>query len=209
MDFVKRVITTPGYTDFAAYAEPLRAAGVQLVEGDALEGFDGLLLMGGTDVNPALYRETPGPQTQEPDEVRDQLETILLANALGRDMPVLAICRGMQMLNVQHGGSLIQHLGGHVFKTPDRGQPAHPVDIVPGTRLALIAGAKLRWQVNSRHHQAVGRVGQGLTVSATDPRDGTVEAIERPDKRFVVAVQWHPENQPDMARLFCGFAASL
>ena len=206
---VKRVVTTAGYKDFAAYAEALRTAGVELVEGDTLDGFEGLVLMGGADVNPALYGEARGPQTDESDTARDELEFALIACALQRDLPVLGICRGMQILNVQHGGSLIQHIDGHQVRTEDRGLPAHPVEITPATRLALVAGSKLKLQVNSRHHQAVGRVGNGLTVSAKDPRDGTVEAIERSDKRFVVAVQWHPENQKDMAKLFCAFAAAL
>jgi putative glutamine amidotransferase len=88
------------------------------------------------------------------------------------------------------------------------------IEIVPATKLARIAGSELRWQVNSRHHQAVARVGHGLVVSATDPSDGVIEAIERPDKRFVVGVQWHPENQiagkdSIARRLFDSFAAAL
>jgi putative glutamine amidotransferase len=110
---------------------------------------------------------------------------------------------------VQQGGSLVQHIEGHQVRTEDLGHPAHSVDIVPGTHLAVIAGSKLKWKVNSRHHQAAARVGEGLIVSARDPRDRTIEAIEKPDQRFVVAVQWHPENQSDMAKLFCAFAAAL
>lgn len=111
---------------------------------------------------------------------------------------------------MQHGGSLIQHVEGHQVRTPgNRGLPAHSVEIEPGTHLAVIAGSKSKWEVNSRHHQAIARLGKGLVVSAKDPRDGMVEAVERPDKRFVVAVQWHPENQSEMAKLFCAFAAAL
>jgi putative glutamine amidotransferase len=206
---VKKVVAVAG-TDSAPYVEALRTAGVELIEGNTLCGFDGLVLMGGTDVNPARYGEARDPQTDEPDDARDDLECALIEEALVRDVPILGICRGLQILNVQHGGSLIQHVEGHRVRTPeDRGRPAHSVEIVPNTRLALIAGSKLKWEVNSRHHQAVARVGDGLIVSAKDPRDGIVEALERPDKRFVVAVQWHPENQSDMAKLFCAFAASL
>jgi putative glutamine amidotransferase len=205
---VNKVVTV-GCSDSAPYIEALRAAGVELVEGTSTEGFAGLVLMGGTDVNPALYGESPDPQTEEPDDARDALECALIAEALERDLPVLGICRGLQILNVQHGGTLVQHTEGHRVNTEDKGVPAHPVEIVPDTRLAVIAGSKLKWYVNSRHHQAVAKVGKGLVISARDPRDGTVEALERPDKRFVVAVQWHPENQRDMAKLFCAFAAAL
>ena len=206
---MKRVVTTSGYDEFSAYAASLRAAGVELVEGESLDGFDGLVLMGGVDVNPALYGETRGPRTEEPEDARDELECALIAVALARDLPILGICRGLQILNVQQGGSLVQHIDGHQVRTENLGLPAHSVGIAPGTHLAVIAGSKLKWKVNSRHHQAAARLGSGLVVSARDPRDGTIEAIEKPDQRFVVAVQWHPENQSDMAKLFCAFAAAL
>jgi putative glutamine amidotransferase len=206
---MKRVVTVGG-TESGPYIEALRKAGVELIEGNHLPGFDGLVLMGGTDVNPARYGEERDPETDEPDNARDELECTLIEEALGRDLPILGICRGLQILNVQHGGSLIQHMDGHQVRTPhDPGLPVHSVEIRPDTHLALIAGSKLRWEVNSRHHQAIARVGERLMVSARDPRDGIVEAIELPDKRFVVAVQWHPENQSDMAKLFCAFAAAL
>jgi putative glutamine amidotransferase len=122
----------------------------------------------------------------------------------------------LQILNVQHGGSLVQHLdwaGRHRRKTPDRGLPAHPIRIEPGTLLARIAGEDLTWDVNSRHHQAIARLGDGLRVSARDPEDEIIEAIERPDKRFCLAVQWHPENQsasdPRQANLFRAFSQAL
>jgi putative glutamine amidotransferase len=117
---------------------------------------------------------------------------------------------------VQHGGTLIQHLDTtehHRRRTPDRGRPAHQVEIIPGTKLASIAGSSLIQDVNSRHHQAIDRVGAGLIVSARDPEDGVIEAVERPDKKFVIGVQWHPENQTlideRQARLFQEFAAAL
>jgi putative glutamine amidotransferase len=212
--------------DSAPYEDALRAAGVEPVtvspddpaasRANLLEGAAGLLLMGGDDVNPARYGEERGPETEEPDSGRDELECSLIQAALERDVPLLGICRGLQILNVQHGGTLVQHLDAtarHRRRTPDRGLPAHPVRIVPGTLLAGIAGEDLTWDVNSRHHQAVARLGVGLRVSARDPEDGTIEAIERPDKRFCIAVQWHPENQsPTDARqaaLFRAFAAAL
>jgi putative glutamine amidotransferase len=177
----------------------------------------GLVLMGGTDVNPALYGEARVAETENPDDARDELEYALIGDFLRRDLPLLAICRGIQILNVQHGGTLVQHLDStarHRVKTPDNpGLPAHQVEIVAGTRLAAIAGEALTLDVNSRHHQAIGRLGDGLRVSARDPEDGTIEAVERPDKRFVVGVQWHPENQSPaderQAKLFHAFATAL
>jgi putative glutamine amidotransferase len=206
---VKKVVTVGGANP-APYIEALQKADVELIEGTHLFGFDGLVLMGGTDVNPALYGEERGSRTDEPDDARDELECSLIEEALVRDLPILAICRGVQILNVRHGGSLVQHIEGHQVRTPhDPGLPAHSVDIAAGTHLAVIAGSRLKWEVNSRHHQAIARIGEGLVVSARDPRDGTIEAVERPDKRFVVGVQWHPENQSDMAKLFGAFAAAL
>ena len=202
------------------YEEALRAAGIEpvLISPDSAvpQGTSGLLLMGGSDVNPALYGEARQAETQESDDTRDDLECALIRDALARDLPLLAICRGVQILNVQHGGTLIQDLrttDRHRRRTEVRGLPAHPVEIVPGTRLACIAGNARTWDVNSRHHQAIARLGEGLRISARDPEDGIVEAVERPDKRFVVGVQWHPENMsPDderQAKLFQAFAEAL
>lgn len=202
------------------YAAALRLAGIEPVLSLAsaplpLDSVSGLLLTGGEDVNPNLYGETAIPETEPPDDERDSVELRLIAEALERDVPMFAICRGMQILNVQHGGTLIQHLETterHRRRTPNRALPAHQVRVLPNTRLAGIAGAEL-WDVNSRHHQAVSRVGQGLMVTATDPEDGTIEALERPGKRFVLAVQWHPENQAlvgaEQLKLFQHFAEAL
>lgn len=195
------------------YLDALRAAGVEPVEimpdGPviSLDGCDGLLLTGGTDVNPARYGQSPLPQTETPDKDRDDLELRLLREAVERDVPVLAICRGMQLFNVFHGGTLLQHIEGHAVRPADRSQPAHAVEIVAGTRLAKIFGAD-ELPVNSRHHQGVDRPGSGLVVSARSI-DGIVEGLERPDLRFAVAVQWHPEDQPMHGPLFRAFAASL
>jgi gamma-glutamyl-gamma-aminobutyrate hydrolase PuuD len=199
------------------YEEALRAAGIEpvLISPDSAipQGASGLLLMGGSDVNPALYGEARHPETQESDDARDELECTLIADAIARDLPLLAICRGVQILNVQQGGTLVQHLDSterHRQRTENRGLPVHRVEIVPGTRLAGIAGDARMWDVNSRHHQAIARVGGGLRVSARDSKDGTVE---RADKRFVVGVQWHPENMSAtderQAKLFQAFAEAL
>jgi putative glutamine amidotransferase len=177
----------------------------------------GLVLMGGSDVNPARFGETRVTETDDPDDARDDLECALIEDFLRRDLPLLAICRGLQILNVQQGGSLIQHLDSterHRVKTPENPDlPAHQVEVVPGTKLAMIVGEPPILEVNSRHHQAIGRLGECLRVSARDPDDGTIEAVERPDKRFVVGVQWHPENMSAaderQAKLFRTFAAVL
>ncbi len=223
---MKRVLAVCGSPDHwdpddsRPYEEALRDAGIEpvLIQPGAEIPSDvsGLFLLGGTDVNPTRYGEAPHPETDNPDDARDELECALIRNFLDRDLPVFAICRGIQILNVQHGGTLVQHLDStarHSVKTADRGVPAHKVEIVPGTKLAELAGGTLTWDVNSRHHQAIAKPGPGLRVTARDPEDGTIEAVERPDKQFVIGVQWHPENQCPMderqATLFRAFAAAL
>jgi len=184
----------------------------------ALESLDGLVLTGGTDINPARYGQQREPQTEDPDDPRDELEIRLLQKALDSGLPVLAICRGMQLFNVAHGGTLIQHLDSaelHSQKIPNaepgKHGPHHEVRVPSNTHLARIIGAGAH-AVNSRHHQAVNRVGDGLVVSAVSS-DGVVEAVERPDKPFAIAVQWHPEDcilASDADRkLFEAFAAQL
>lgn len=220
---MKRVMTVSGSSASADYSRPyqeaLRAVGIDLVTVTAAPmpvDAAGLLLMGGSDVNPARYRAARIGDTEEADDDRDELECLLIEEALTRDLPLLAICRGLQILNVQQGGTLIQHLTSttrHRQRSEDRGTPVHQVEIVPGTALASIADGSIRWDVNSRHHQAIDKLGEGLRISARDPEDGTIEAVELPDKRFVVGVQWHPENMsatdPHQARLFQAFADVL
>ncbi len=200
------------------YKKALEAVGLEPVlisaEDDAksLEGLDGLLLTGGSDVNPALYGEEPHPETDEPDDGRDRMEAGLLKEALDNDIPVLAICRGMQLFNVVHGGTLVQHVDSHERHQVKNPNPVHRVTAEPGSRVAEALGDDPA-PVNSRHHQAVGELGAGLVVTARDTEDGMIEAIERPDKRFAVAVQWHPEdrvsNEAEQKRLFEKFAESL
>ncbi len=164
---------------------------------DALAECDGLLLTGGVDVDPNAYGETPHP-TVETDATRDDYELELARLAIARDLPLLAICRGVQVLNVAAGGSLIQDLPSqHPSSTPHainepRNAIAHDVTITPGTCLSMLLGAP-SMAVNSRHHQAVKDVAADFVVSAMSP-DGVVEAIERPASTFCVGVQWHPEN---------------
>ena len=175
----------------------------------SMKDFGALLLTGGTDVDPALYGQAREPRTDEPDLERDALEQRLLREALHFDIPVLAICRGMQLLNVTHpGGTLSQHIEGHAVRSQDPSMPVHDVQVRPGLLESIMGGRK--HPVNSRHHQAVARVGEGLIVSACAP-DGVVEALERSDRRFALAVQWHPEDQKDspaQRKLFEAFAAS-
>lgn len=201
------------------YADALRDAGVEpvLVAPDSarrLDGLEGLLLSGGTDLNPRLYGSAPQPEDEPADDERDALEAGLLAEALEADLPILAICRGMQLCNVAHGGTLIQHLNSpiHRVKGGDPAAAVHQIDVEGGTRLAAILGEGVHG-VNSRHHQAVGRIGKGLRVTARSIPDGVVEAMERDDRRFVVAVQWHPEDQvrrdEEQKKLFEAFGEAL
>ena len=169
----------------------------------ALAACDGLLLTGGVDVDPALYGDSTRHPTVEIDAQRDAYELALAREAIARDLPILAICRGVQVLNVAAGGTLIQDIPSGLTTTLSHSitEPkhavAHDVQVVSGTRLsALLApaiGAGDRLAVNSRHHQAVKQTAPGFVVSATAP-DGIVEAIERPTARFCIGVQWHPEN---------------
>jgi gamma-glutamyl-gamma-aminobutyrate hydrolase PuuD len=199
-----------------AYEDAARSVGLEPVSAfvlkpPSLDGMAGLLLMGGTDVNPKLYGASPAPESDEPDDERDAVEWRLINEALERDLPIFAICRGLQMLNVHHGGSLHQHLGSprHDTDFEDKSTIAHEVTIEPESHLANIVGST-RLRVNSRHHQAIDRIGEGLRVSARDSEDDTIEALEQPNRRFVIAVQWHPEDQvshePDERKLFERFA---
>lgn len=202
------------------YAEALRQAGVEpvlIAPGDAsdLAGCAGLLLSGGTDVNPARYGASPRASDETPDDARDELETGLLAAAFTADLPVLAICRGMQLFNVARGGTLLQHLnncGVHAVRGDDPALPAHQILVEPGTRLAAILGEGLH-PVNSRHHQAVDQLGAGLRVTARSVPDGVIEAMELSGRRFALAVQWHPEDQvrrdAAQTKLFEAFAEAL
>lgn len=167
----------------------------------ALDAIDGLVLTGGVDVNPSRYGESRHPAT-EVNDVRDAFEFEITERALARNLPVLAICRGMQLLNVAAGGDLVQDIPSQL-QTPldhtvDSGPDAvaHKVQIERGSVLARIVKNPAQLEscdVNSRHHQSVRRVAPGFSVSATSP-DGVIEGIENPDAPFCVGVQWHPEN---------------
>jgi gamma-glutamyl-gamma-aminobutyrate hydrolase PuuD len=169
---------------------------------EILDAVDGLVFSGGSDLDPELYGQEPHPRTNGIVHVRDSAELALLRAALDRDLPVLAICRGSQVLNVAFGGDLVQHLPDHVghdgHKETDGVFSDHDVELEPGTQLAGLLGDRV--PVKSHHHQGMDRIGAGLNVSARD-EDGYVEALEAPDRRFTVGVLWHPEAGQD-ARLF-------
>jgi putative glutamine amidotransferase len=176
---------------------------------------DGLFLAGGSDVNPGLYRAAPHPLLGELDEERDRVELQCIAWALADRRPILAICRGMQVLNVARGGSLHQDIATelpgaleHNFSLlQPRDYLAHPVDVLPGTRLASVLGTR-HTLVNSLHHQAIRTLAPDLRPTA-HAADGIIEALEGPDpEHFVLGVQWHPEaltDDPKMLRLFTSF----
>jgi putative glutamine amidotransferase len=168
-----------------------------------LDGLDALLITGGKDVDPAAYGQEPHPATDQPGRERDAWEFTLLNEALKRELPVLGICRGAQVLNVALGGTLEQHLPDVIGHSGHRAGNAVfttlPVRTVPGTRLAELVGETV--DAKCYHHQAVAELGEGLIVSAWDA-DGVVEALELPGNGFVLAVQWHPEESLDDLRLF-------
>ena len=166
---------------------------------ETLDAVDGLIFSGGSDLDPALYGQEAHPETNGVVAERDRAELALLRAALERDMPVLAICRGSQVLNVALGGDLVQHLPDIVGSEQHKHTPGvfadHDVAIDDGTRLGAIVGDRV--PVKSHHHQGFGRLGEGLRVSA-HADDGAVEAVEDPGRRFTLGVLWHPEAGEDM-----------
>jgi gamma-glutamyl-gamma-aminobutyrate hydrolase PuuD len=167
---------------------------------ETLDALDGLLLSGGEDIDPSHYGADAHPETAVTRPDRDRAELALLQGALARDMPVLAVCRGSQVLNVARGGDLVQHLPEVVGDDKHKHTPGvfadHEVELKPGSRVGELLGS--RAAVKSHHHQGYGTIGAGL-VEAAWAEDGTVEALEDPGKRFVVGVLWHPEEGEDFA----------
>jgi putative glutamine amidotransferase len=194
------------HTISRAYVDAVaRAGGVPVVlpvlapelAATVLDRVDGLLLPGGGDVEPARYGEEPAPETGAPDPERDAWDLACAGAALARGLPVLAICRGAQVLNVALGGDLVQHVDGHACSAR-YSEHVHGVRLAPGSRLAaVLEGHEVG--TNSLHHQAVGRPGAGVRAVAWS-EDGTVEGFEVEGHPAVIAVQWHPELLPDEPR---------
>jgi putative glutamine amidotransferase len=184
-----------------------------------VDEIDGLLLTGGGDIDPVFYSEDRHPTVEDAEPGRDEFEIDLARRAMAADVPLLAICRGAQVLNVAAGGSLVQDIPSslsaplsHSVQTP-RDAHAHDISVAEGSRLQRALGAAATGRscrVNSRHHQSVARVGAGLVASAT-AGDGVIEAIEKPDSPFCLGVQWHPENfcrTGEFSPLFESFVAA-
>lgn len=209
--YVERVVEAGGLPLLLPVVDPDRAEAY-------LDLADGLLLIGGDDVDPSLYGAEPHPALGAVDLARDRFELALLRVAMARDLPTLGVCRGVQVMNVALGGTLWQDLPSEfsgALAHAGAYDASHDVDVVPGSRLAAILGigssgaGGARVAVNSHHHQALRRVAPTLAVTARSP-DGVVEASELPSQRFFVGVQWHPERLPDAEatrRLFAAFVA--
>jgi putative glutamine amidotransferase len=176
--------------DAAAEADPDRM----------LEILDALILAGGSDIDPAGYGAEPHPETRGLWPERDSFEVALARRALERDVPLLGICRGMQILNVARGGTLHQHLPEIIGHERHREVPGtfgdHEVALEPGSLAAEAAGGE-RVGVKSHHHQGVDEVGEGLVVTGHSVDDDLIEAIELPGRRFALGVIWHPEEDVD------------
>jgi len=167
---------------------------------ETLDALDGILFSGGSDLEPGLYGAEAHPETTGIRPERDKAELALMQGALDRDLPMLAVCRGFEILNVARGGDLVQHLpdvvGDDKHKQTNGVFADHDVEISGETRLGSLLGQ--RAPVKSHHHQGVGRLGEGLVETARAP-DGTIEGLEDPSQRFTLAVLWHPEEGEDAA----------
>jgi putative glutamine amidotransferase len=207
------------------YTEALRAAGgaPRVLAPDACDGppyrldphIRGLMLSGGGDLHPRHYAQSPkGTDMSSVDEARDEMELALVREALSADLPVLGICRGIQVLNVAMGGMLLQHVEGHRQSFPSE-SARHAVRIAPRSLLAQVLGCSGDLQTNSRHHQAINAHGlaQRLRASAWSlPDADVIEAVESPEHRWVLGVQWHPERLEEVPevhqRLFAALVAA-
>lgn len=201
------------------YTDALVSAGLETViilpgqDLSALNNINGLVLTGGEDINPHRYSQEAAPETGTPNNARDHSEIELVKIAALGHMPVLAICRGMQVLNVAFGGTLTQHIECHRREGQEGAILTHEIAIVGGSLLHRILG-KTRTRVNSYHHQGVAQVGRDLVAPAwAVVPDRVIEAIEMPKMKFVLGVQWHPEkdyqDNADSQKIFQAFADSI
>ncbi|PLS30692.1 amidotransferase [Bifidobacterium margollesii] len=203
--------TVPGTFDIdPGYLRLLEFAGANVLTVDPsdddgylksmLDRADGLMIPGGNDIDPSLYGGRHLPGMDEPVPLRDHAEATLLRAAYDRRMPYLGVCRGLQMMCVLAGGNLYQQIADDIpgalnhWQQAPFNKPSHEVSILPGTPLRRILGCD-EISVNSVHHQAVHRAGEGVQIQATAP-DGIIESAYRPDRDFFMAVQWHPEQTP-------------
>lgn len=197
-------LRTPGYSSGRLYCDSIaRAGGVPVVlppipdliprVDDALTGISGIVLHGGVDIEPARYGQSIASEhVYGVDPSLDAVEFAVARAAIDRDLPVLAICRGFQLLNVLQGGSLIQHLESGTHR-----DVFHPVDVVADSRVARAMGTARPRACHSFHHQALDALGSDLTITARSD-DGVVEAVEHSKRGWVVGVQWHPEDSSDV-----------
>ena len=184
---------------------------------ELMKGVGGLLLSGGPDVHPARYGQEPDPNAGlKLCPELDELEFRVLEYALSADMPVLAICRGMQLLNVAFGGRLIQDLPGHRSSEPHTGESgkdtaSHQIYVAPGAKSAAIIGSAGFFKVNSYHHQGLNEAHRAprLMSTAYSVEDGLVEGLESPEHSWVIGLQCHPERQDEVPRLFANLFAGL
>lgn len=188
---------TAAYTDavYDAGGQPVILPVVDNPPPGLLDRMDGLVLSGGGDIDPVLYGEVPDPSVYGIRRDRDSFEAALYRQASALRLPILAICRGMQLINVLRGGSLLQQVAGHWQENP-ASRPLHRIDVAPGTALSQAGANATEIDVNSYHHQALGVLGQGLSVTGTC--GDVIEAVEDRDAD-VVAVQWHPEHMTTTA----------
>jgi putative glutamine amidotransferase len=167
-----------------------------------LDVVDGLILAGGRDIDPAAYGSEPHAETDDPRSERDEFEIALARRAMERDMPLLGICRGMQLLNVARGGTLVQDLPVHVGHEAHRRSVGtfdgndHPVRLEDGSLAARAAG-EIHHRTLSHHHQGIAELGDGLEITGWAEDDALPEAVEDPRLRFALGVQWHPEADAD------------
>lgn len=203
VNYLEAVIGAGG-TPVILYPEP----GLAADPGPVLDRVDGVLLLGGPDLDPARYGAPRAAETEKPVPIRDEVEIALVNAATRRDLPMLGICRGMQVINVARGGTLEQHLPDRLGTDEHRRVPGtfdgneHPVRLAGGSLAARSVGRETA-RVHSHHHQAVDAVGDGLFVSGRS-EDGVPEALEDPGRTYLLGVQWHPEANPDS-----GLIASL